>query len=149
MYIDDIIVLSRSFPEHLQHVVLPKEKSATWDVISAAGVPGPDPGKVEAVSFYPAPRDDKELKQFLGVANYYCRFVADYSQIPEPLHNLLRKEERFHWDSSWQKTFDALKQKLVSPPILAFLDFNQQFILYTDASDVAIGGILGQFQDDQ
>ena len=56
---------------------------------------------------------------------------------------------KFHWDPSCQEAFDTLKQKLVSPPILVFPDFRQQFILYTDASETAIGGILGQFQDGQ
>ena len=61
-------------------------------VVSAAGVP-PDPAKTEAVSSHPTPKDAKELRQFLGLSNYYRRFVANYSKIAEPLHKLLRKED--------------------------------------------------------
>ena len=75
--------------------------------------------------------------------------MAKYSKIAEPLYKFLRKERKFHWDPSCQEEFHTLKQKLVSPNILVFPDFHQQFIVYTDASVTAIGGILGQFQDGQ
>ena len=106
--------------------------------MSAAGV-RPDPAKMEAVSTYPIPNN---VKEFLGPANYYRRFVADYSKVAEPLHKLLTKGNGFHWDSKCQNAFSELKHRLVSPPILAFPDISQQFVLYTDASDSAIGGIL-------
>ena len=95
--------------------------------------------QTKAVSTYPIPNNAKDLRQFLGLANY-CRFVVDYSRVAEPLHKLLTKENGFHWDCKCQNAFDKLKHRLVSPPILAFPDFSQQFILYTDASDSSIGG---------
>ena len=168
IYIDDIIVFSRSFLDHLQSLrnifkalrgaglklkpskcyFAQRDVNFLGHVVSAAGI-HPDRAKTEAVSSNPTPKDVKELRQFLGLSNYYHRFVANYSKIAEPLHKLLRRERNFHWDSCCQKAFDTLKQKLVSPPVLALPDFCQQFILYTDASDGAIGGILGQFLDGQ
>ena len=89
----------------------------------------------------------KELRQFLGLANYYRRFVADYSNVAAPLHRLLTKGNGFHWDSNCQNAFDELKNRLVSPPILAFSDFKEKFVLYTDASYSAIGAVLSQIQE--
>ena len=66
-----------------------------------------------------------ELRQFLGLDNYYRWFVADYSKVVQSLHKLLMKANTFHWDSKCQHGFDELKHKLMSPPILAFVDFNQ------------------------
>ena len=110
-------------------------------LVSATGV-RPDPAKTEAVCPYPVPNNRKELRQFLGLANCYCQFVADYSKVVYPLHKLLTKGNSLHWDSKCQNAFDELQHRLVSPPILVFPDFEQQFILYIDASDSAIGGVL-------
>ena len=115
-------------------------------IVSAAGV-RPDPTKIEAVSTYPIPKNGKELRQFLGLANYYRWFIANYSRIAEPLHRFLTKENNFQWDLKCQHAFEDLKYRLVSPPILAFPNFRQEFILHTDASDSAIGGVLSQNQD--
>lgn len=115
-------------------------------IVSASGV-HPDPAKIEAVSTYPVLNNVKKLRQFLGLANYYHRFVADYSNVAAPLHRLLTKENGFHWDSNCQNAFDELKNRLVSPPILALPDFKKKFVLYTDASDSAIGAVLSQIQE--
>ena len=69
--------------------------------------------------------------------------------LAEPLHNLLRREKSFHCNSSFQKAFNDLKQRLVRPPVLTFPDFSQQFKIYVDTSDVAISGILGHSWDCQ
>ena len=115
--------------------------------VSADGI-RPDPAKTEAVSNYPVSRNAKELKQFLGLSNYYRRFVKDYSKIAEPLFKLLSKEgiKNFSWSSSCQSAFEDLKKRLVFPPILAYPDFKQPFLLHTDASDYAIGAVLCQIQ---
>ena len=87
----------------------------------------------------------KELKQFLGLSNYYRRFIKNYEYIAETLHKSLRKSKRpFQWDSTCQL---ALKQKLNTSPILAYPDFTLPFIVYSDASDTAIGDLLGQVQN--
>ena len=77
----------------------------------------------------------------------YRRFIANYARIAGPLHKLLTKENNFQWDLKCQHAFEDLKHHLVSPPILAFPDFEQEFILHTDASDSAIGGVLSQNQE--
>ena len=166
IYMDNIVVFSKSFKEHIERLTnvfqvlrqaglmlkLNKNQFAQREVkylrhiVSTAGV-HPDPAKTEAVSIYPIPNNAKELRQFLGLANYYRRFVVDYSKIAEPLHKLLTKENGFRWDSKCQNVFDELKHRLVSPPILAFPDFSQEFVLYTDALDSVIGGVLSQNQD--
>ena len=168
IYLDDIVVFSKSFEEHLGWLTnvfqalrragltlqfkkchfAQRQVRYLGHVVSAAGI-HPDPAKTEAVSTYPVPNNAKELRQFLGLANYYRCFVADYSKIAEPLHKLLTKETSFSWDSKCHNAFEELKRRLVSPPILAFPDFSKQFVLYTDASDTAIGGVLSQNQDGQ
>lgn len=94
---------------------------------------------------YPSPKDAKQLKQFLSLSNYYRRFVKEYAALAEPL--LRGKPSSFTWDTNCQQAFEALKTRLVSPPILALPNFSEPFILYTDASSIAIGGILGQLQN--
>lgn len=111
-------------------------------IVFATGVRS-GPSKIEAVSTYPIPRNVKELQQF---TNYYHRFIADYSKVAEPLHRLLTKENNFNWDSKCQDAFEELKHRLLS---LAFPDFSQQFLLYMDASDSALGGVLSQIQEGQ
>ena len=94
------------------------------------------------------PKDVKELRTFLGLSNYYRRYIQGYSRIAEPLHQLTRKSAKgFHWNSQCQQAFDTLKYKLVNPPILAYPQFDTPFKLQTDASNVAIGGVLSQEQD--
>ena len=116
-------------------------------IVSANGIQ-PDKSKIQAVSAYPVPQDTKQLRQFLGLTNYYRRFVENYSKIAQPLHNLLKKEKKFSWNPEAQDAFEKLKQRLVTPPILTFPDFAQEFIVHTDASsDVALGGVLSQVQD--
>ena len=167
VYIDDIIIFSESFQEHLNRLVRvlqrlreaglklkPKKcqfamQQVTYlgHVISAHGIL-PDASKIEAVADYPAPKTAKQLKQFLGLTNYYRRFINHYAAIAEPLHKTLRgRPKHFVWDEHCTQAFNTLKQCLVTPPILALPNFEEPFILYTDASDVAIGGALGQIQN--
>ena len=169
IYLDDIIVFSSSFKEHLLRLTrifqalrnaglqLKPSKccfayNEVWylgHVVSKAGI-RPDNDKIKAVSNYPVPKNVKEVKQFLGLSNYYRRFVKDYAQIAEPLHKIQRKSKQpFHWDNTCQLAFDNLKQKLITPPILAYPDFSLPFIVYSDASNTAIGGLLGQLQNDK
>ena len=116
-------------------------------VVSAESI-CPDPAKTEVVISYPVPTSAKEVKQFMGLCNYYRRFVKDYSKIAAPLFKLLSKENAkfFAWNSASQNAFEELKSRLVSPPILAYPDFKQPFLLHTDASDAAIGAVLSQVQ---
>ena len=169
IYLDDIIIFSHSFTEHLQHLrntfsalrqahLQVKLSKCTFasptvhylgHVVSASGVT-PDPRKTEAVSQYPVPTNIKELKQFLGLTNYYRKFIYNYAHIAEPLNKQLRGHKKhFQWSSSCQQAFDNLKSKLIMPPILGYPDFTTPFALYTDASDTAIGAVLSQFQNNK
>ena len=99
---------------------------------------------------YPAPKNSKEVKQFIGLSNYYRRFIPSYAAIAEPLHRLLCKcSKAFHWTPECDNSFNTLKTKLTTPPVLAFSQFEMPFIVATDASDHAIGGVLSQLQDGQ
>jgi hypothetical protein len=105
-------------------------------IVSAKGIQ-PDDDNIQAVANYPVPADTKQLRQFLGLSNYYR----------EPLHKLLRKNNRFTWNAEAQQAFHKLKHALIGPPIIAFPDFKRDFILYTDASESALGAVLSQVQD--
>ena len=116
-------------------------------VVSAQGVE-PDPAKVQAVATYPVPRNVKELRQFLGLSNYYRRFVQDYSRIAGPLFKLTQKSVRqYNWNECCTEAFQELKRRLTNPPILAFPRFDCKFLIATDASDSAIGAVLSQVQE--
>ena len=91
-----------------------------------------------------------DVKQFLGLSNYYRRFISNYAQIAEPLHRLFRKTAKsFNWTPECDASFNSLKSKLTSPPILVYPNFAYPFVVSTDASDTAIGGILSQLQGGQ
>ena len=167
IYIDDIIVFGASFEQHLARLrrvlqqireagmklkprkchFLQREVKYLGHVVSSSGIQA-DPAKLEAVTTYPVPRDVKELRTFLGLSNYYRRYIKGYSETAEPLHQLTRKTAKgFHWNFQCQQAFDVLKAHLVNPPILAYPQFDASFKLQTDASNVAIGAVLSQEQD--
>ena len=114
--------------------------------MSAAGVQ-PDPKKISAVKEFPAPRNVKQVRSYLGLCNYYRKFVRNFAKIAEPLNKLTRTNTPFVWDESYQIAFDTLKTALTEAPILAYPDFTPRFDLYVDASDEGIGMVLGQRQE--
>ena len=163
-YLDDIIVFSTSFEQHLQrlrtvfellekaglklkgkkcHFVQSKIRYL-GHIVSKEGIQA-DPEKLCAMREYPIPCDIKELRQFLGLTNYYRRFIQGYSNIAAPLHKLTSKSAGgYNWDDNCQAAFQTLKQKLISPPILAYPDFKHSFTIATDASGSALGAVLSQ-----
>lgn len=163
VYLDDIIVFGRTFHEHLSRLdeVLTKLRQANLKVkpakcnllspqvqylghiISARGVEA-DPAKVEAVRQWPVPKNQTEVKSFVGLASYYRRFVKGFAEIARPLHQLTEKGRRFRWSDECQTAFEKLKSSLMSAPILAYPDPHKPFILDTDASDAGIGAVLSQ-----
>ena len=90
---------------------------------------------------WPSPSSIKELRGFLGLTGYYCRFVCNYGDIARPLTNQL-KNDAFHWTTETEKAFLKLKQVMTSLPILALLDFTKPFILETDAFGQGLGVLL-------
>ena len=109
----------------------------------------PDPDKISAVKDFPVPKKVKDIRSFLGLANYYRRFIKDFMKIAKPLTQLLHKNVKFQWTEACQTAFDILKSALVSAPILCYPDFTKPFDLYIDASLDGLGMTLGQIQNDR
>ena len=109
-----------------------------------------DPTKTEKVKSFPVPCDVTGVRQFIGLASYYRRFVANFACIASPLHALTKKNAKFEWTTECQTAFDKLKELLVSAPVLAYPRFGLgvEFTLETDASGVGLGAVLSQTQDD-
>ena len=103
--------------------------------------------KVEAILDFPVPTCKRQLMGFLGMAGYYRKFYNNLSVVAEPLTNLLRKRMRFKWTSDCQNAFDKLKAMLRSEPVLLAQNFNKEFKLAVDASDIGAGGVLLQEDD--
>ena len=166
VYLDDIILFSSSVDEHLERMVrvlnrlrtsglkLKPEKCCLFQksvsflghVVSENGI-ATDPAKTQAVADWPTPTTLKEVRSFLGLASYYRRFVKDFAQIATPLNALTRKGQTFTWTVDAQKSFDTLKIKLTSSPILAMPTDSCDFILDTDACDRSLGAVLSQVQN--
>ena len=129
-------------------------------VVSQDGVET-DPDKISALSSWPVPTNIKALRSYLGFTGYYRRFIKDYAKIVKPLNDLLvghptqkpvskkkrRKSVPWEWGEAQQGAFETLKEKLSSPPILAYADFSKPFVLHTDASGEGLGAVLYQVQD--
>ena len=116
-------------------------------LISAEGVCC-DPGNVVAIKEWKTPNTVSDIRSFLGTANYYRKFVQDYSTIAGPLIRLTRKNIPFVWSNECQKAFETLKHCLTSAPILSFPRTVGEFVLDTDASGFGIGAVLSQVQDE-
>ena len=166
VYIDDVIIFSSSFSDHLSRLktVFDRFRAANLKlkpskchfaqdsvnylgfIVSSSGI-APDPQKLEAVKSFPTPKTVKEVRSFLGLCNYYRRFVEGFSKIASPLNTLTRKNISFVWTPDCETAFSELRKRLCSPPILAYPHFSAPFHLYTDASQTALGYILGQIVD--
>ena len=91
---------------------------------------------------FPVPEKEKDVKAFLGLTGYYRKFIQNFSSIAKPLITLLKKENKWKWTSEEQESFELLKSKLIEFPILHYPDYQQQFILTTDASGYGLGAVL-------
>ena len=167
VYIDDIIVFSRTWEDHLQHLRLlmsrleevglklkpskchfaKREVEYLGFMVTPEGLK-PTQRHTSSISSYPVPINLKELRQFLGLASYYRRFIQGFAAIAHPLHQLTRKDTPFNWTSACQQAFERLKSYLTSAPVLAYPDFSRDFILETDACVLGLGAILSQRQED-
>ena len=165
-YLDDIIVFSSTWEEHLarlrevferlRHAKLKlgaskctfaaKEVSYLGHRVTEEGLL-PDPSLLAAIRDIPPPKTATEVRSFLGLAGYYRRYVKGFAAIAAPLHALTRKDALFHWSEDCQAAFDQLKTRLTTSPITAFPDFSQAFRLYTDASTAGLGAILAQVRE--
>lgn len=164
VYLDDIIVVSDTFEEHLailQEVAsrlraanlsinLEKSHFCVSEVTYLGYILGqnglrPNPDRVSAIVNYERPTSLKALRRFLGMCNYYRRFLANYSTITQPLTDLLRdKPKTVCWNDKADVAFNTIKERLISAPILTNPDFSLPFTIHCDASDAAIAGVLTQ-----
>ena len=108
-----------------------------------------DPEKTRAIEDWPQPRNIREIQVFLGFTNFYRRFIKDYATLTKPLTNLLKKSQTFSWNADQDAAFKRIKQVFSSQVILAHPDTSRPFVVETDASDYAVGGVLSQMDDDQ
>ena len=112
-------------------------------IVNAQGI-RPLNEHIRKITDFPIPNTVRKVRRFIGCASYYRRFIKDFSKISTPLTNLVRKNQKFKWNPEAQASFDLLKEKLSQPPILIHPDFDKEFILSCDASDSALGAMLGQ-----
>ena len=102
-----------------------------------------DQAKISIIKTLFPPTTIKAIRSFLGHAGFYRRFIRDFSKIPRPLCRLLEKDTKFNFDESCQSSFEEIRSKLVEAPIMAKLDWNKEFEIMCDASDYAMGVVLG------
>jgi hypothetical protein len=163
VFIDDILIYSKSWSEHLQHIkavltllqqhqfhvklskcaFAKQQLCYLGHVVSNQGV-ATDPSKIETIQNLPQPTNIKELRSFLGMTGYYRRFVSQFGLIAKPLTNLLKKGNLFVWTSETTKAFQTLKKALISAPVLALPNFVIPFVVEIDASAKGIGAVLQQ-----
>ncbi|GAU42762.1 hypothetical protein TSUD_239250 [Trifolium subterraneum] len=163
VFIDDILVYSKTEEEHKEHLrivlqVLKEKKlyaklskcefwleeiSFLGHVISSRGI-AVDPAKVDAVMKWGTPESVSEIRSFLGLAGYYRRFIEGFSKMALPLTLLTRKDQAFVWDEKCEKSFQELKEKLTTAPVLILPDAKESFVVYCDASKLGLGGVLMQ-----
>jgi hypothetical protein len=103
-----------------------------------------DPSKVDAVLKWATPESVFEIRSFLGLAGYYRRFIEGFSKLALPLTQLTRKGQAFVWDSLCEKSFQELKRRLTTAPVLILPKANEPFVVYCDASLMGLGGVLMQ-----
>ena len=108
-----------------------------------------DQEKVKAVLDWPVLSNVKGVRSFLGLANFYRRFIQDYAQVARPLNDLLKRDVIFEWTEAQQNAFDTLKKKFTTAPILAYPDNDCQFHLECDASNYATGAVLSILKEDK
>ncbi|KAL0536181.1 hypothetical protein IC582_025120 [Cucumis melo] len=163
VFIDDILIYSKTETEHEEHLRMVLEtlranklyakfsKCEFWlkqvsflgHVVSKAGV-SVDPAKIEAVTSWPRPSTVSEVRSFLGLTGYYRRFVENISRITTPLTQLTREGAPFVWSKACEDSFQNLKQKLVTAPVLTVPDGSGSFVIHSDASKKGLGCVLMQ-----
>ena len=160
VYLDDIIIFGRTLQEHRERLslvlsrlseaglkinpqkckLLSERMVVLGHVVTRDGI-STDPEKVRVIKEWPVPEDESQLKAFLGTASYYRQFVPNYAEITAPLHSASQKGERFRWTTQCEEAFASIK-----PPMLAFPQLDEPFILDNDASDRGLGAVLSQVQ---
>jgi hypothetical protein len=153
VFIDDILIYSKNRKDHERHlrIILGRlrahqlyaklSKCEFWlekiaflgHILTAEGIEV-DPSKVEAVSKWKQPSNVSEVRSFLGMAGYYCRFIKGFSSIARPMAELLKKGNKFVWTPKCEESFQIIKEKLTTAPVLTLPDIHQDFVICCDAS---------------
>lgn len=165
-FCDDIIIYSKDKVSHLEHIkevvkrlsdhnltvnmkkgrFFCREISFLGNVISNNKVTI-DPDRTKNVREFPVPRNVKNVRQFLGMTSFFSRYIPHYAEICEPLCKLKRKRVRFDWTEECQIAYDKLKFAISNPPVLQIANFDKPFIVMSDASFYACGGVLLQHNE--
>lgn len=163
IYLDDVIIFSKSLPEHIEKLkavferfrktnlkvqldkshFLRKEVLYLGHTITSEGLK-PNNDKIDAVLKYPIPKTVTEIKSFLGLVGYYRKFIKDFAKITRPLTACLKKGRKIVINDEFKESFETCKKLLTNAPLLQFPDFEKPFVLTTDASNYAIGAVLSQ-----
>ena len=166
-YIDDILVFSRSFDEHVEHIRLLMKavrdagfrlKSSKCDfarssvkylghIIAKNGV-RPTKDNLKAIWEFARPQNRKNVRQLLGKLDFHCKYIEHACTRLEPLHNLLRKSVPFKWTDECERAFQDVKELLCPQPILATYDLEKPVYIHTDASGIGLGAVLKQPQSE-
>lgn len=163
IYQDDLVVFGRNLQSHNQNLLevlnrlrkinlklnpvkcifLQKQILYLGHVVSDKGIL-PDPEKTKVLENYPKPQSVDEIKRFVAFANYYRKFIPNFSEIAIPLNKACRKNIQFLWSEECEQSFNLLKTALTKPPVLQYPNFSpdNEFLLQTDASGKAIGSVL-------
>ncbi|QRV74416.1 Retrotransposable element Tf2 protein [Ceratobasidium sp. AG-Ba] len=167
VYMDDILIFSEKEEDHAEHVkevlkilrennlyaklskceFFVKKVIFLGLVITPEGI-SMEEEKIKAIMEWGAPRKIKEVQAFLGFVNFYRRFIAKFSKIARPLHDLTKKDTKFEWTQECQQAFEEIKKRVSQDPVLIHPNPDKPFILETDASGIAIGAILSQRGED-
>ena len=167
VYLDDILVYSKSFEEHLEHIqeVMKRLQKAGLKIkpnkcvfaaeevkylghrVSANGIHC-DHMKIAAVKKMPLPSNKKDLLTFLGLAQYYRRFIPNLARMSKPLYEMVKKNANFVYNKDRKQAFANIKQKLIESPVMAHPDFDKEFVVATDACQTGLGAVLKQVDDE-
>ena len=163
VYIDDIIIYSKTFEDHIEHLaevfrrlkcadlklkpkkcnIFKRQVSYLGHIVSKEGI-STDPSKTKDIDEWPQPSTVTEVKRFLGLCSYYRRFVPDFATVAKPLIVLTEKNVPFRWTEVQEDAWNKLKKSLTEAPVMAYPDPNATFVLDTDASQDGIGAVLSQ-----
>src|SRR6185369_14138514 len=165
VYLDDIIIYSKSWEEHLEHIeqvfkrleeaglkmgrakcfFAKKEIEFLGHIVNEEGIKT-SPKLVEKIKNFPIPETKTEARSFIGTIGYYRKFIKDFSKIAKPIFGVTSNDDKveFKWGPEQQEAMDILKEKILEDVVLKHPDFNKEFILYVDASKTGLGAVLSQ-----
>lgn len=166
VYVDDIVIASNTIDSHLEKLKLVfnrllihnlrlkpskcnflKESITYLGFVVSQGKIFPENKNIEIVEKFKIPTCRKHVRSFLGCVNYYRKFIPDFSKRSIHLTNLTKESKQFQWTNDAQREFEDLKTALIKKPCLTLPDMSKDFVLYTDASNSAIGGVIAQIDD--